>query len=617
MNALPDDTMDHDAARGTGEAMEVSTLPAWDRFVTARTSDAFCDAWLALICERFPAIRNAAVLVESADGKNYVPIAVWPSADAGMSRMGTAVGQALAERRVVIAPDQETPGILHVAVPISANERVAGAVAFELSGDAGIVPALLREVHWGSAWLSNLLGKRDQDMAIAAGERTTGIVHTLAVTLRHARFQQALFDLVNELRRRFTATRVAAGIIRDAHVTLAALSEAATFETSSPLVHAYRDAMAEVLDLAQTIEASGDAGGFRAHAELLRRTGAAYLLSVPIVHQQRIIAVLTLERETAFNEEERRWIDTFAALIAPVVEQRLLAERSSLQRVNDEGRRFWGAIVGPRHLVWKAVATLVALLILVLVAVPVDYRVSAKTVTEGEIQRVAAAPFEGFLSEGLVRAGDIVRNGQPLARLDDHELRMERIRWASERDQYDNKLREAMAQHDLTAIRVTGAQLAEAQAQLDLLDDKIGRATVRSPYDGVVVSGDLSQQVGTPVEAGKKLFEIAPLHSYRIILEVDEHDMAPVRVGQAGQLMLNGLAGGALPIRVVRVMPVATVKDGKNVYRVEAALTGRNQRVLPGMEGVAKVGVGRRQLGWVLLHSTFDWLRMQWWSWGL
>lgn len=273
--------------------------------------------------------------------------------------------------------------------------------------------------------------------------------------------------------------------------------------------------------------------------------------------------------------------------------------------------------MGPRHLVWKAVATLVALLILVLVAVPVDYRVSAKTVTEGEIQRVAAAPFEGFLAEGLVRAGDIVRNGQPLARLDDHELRMERIRWASERDQYDNKLREAMAQHDLTAIRVTGAQLAEAQAQLDLLDDKIGRATVRSPYDGVVVSGDLSQQVGTPVEAGKKLFEIAPLHSYRIILEVDEHDMAPVRVGQAGQLMLNGLAGGALPIRVVRVMPVATVKDGKNVYRVEAALTGANQRLLPGMEGVAKVGVGRRQLGWVLLHSTFDWLRMQWWSWGL
>lgn len=617
MNALPDNRMNHAEDPDTEATAAAPLLPAWERFVTARSSDVFCDAWLALICERFPAIHHAAALVEAADGKNYVPIAVWPAADADMSRMGKAVGQALGEHRVVIAPDAETPGRLHVAAPVSANDRVTGAVVFELSGDATIVPALLREVHWGSAWLSNLLGKRDHDLAVEAGERATGIVHTLAVTLRHARFQQALFDLVNELRRRFTATRVAAGVVREAEVKLAALSEAATFESSSPLVHAYRDAMAEVLDLAQTIEASGDAGGCRAHDALLRRTGAAHLLSAPVVHQQKIVAVLTFERETAFSDDERRWIDTFAALIAPVVEQRLLAERSALGRMNDEGRRLWGAIVGPRYLVWKAVAAVLALVIVVLVAVPVDYRVSAKTVTEGEIQRVAAAPFEGFLAEGLVRAGDTVRNGQPLARLDDHELRVERIRWASERDQYDNKLREAMAQHDLTAIRVTGAQLAEAQAQLDLLEDKIDRATIRAPYDGVVVSGDLAQQAGTPVEAGKKLFEIAPLHSYRIILEVDEHDIAPLRDGQAGQLMLNGLAGGALPIHVVKVMPVATTKDGKNVYRVEAALTAPDRRLLPGMEGVAKIGVGRRQLGWVLLHNAFDWLRMQWWSWGL
>ena len=609
MNALPETV----SAAPSNEP----TLPAWERFITARSSDVFCDAWLTLICERFPSMRHAAVLVEAADGKSYVPIAVWPAADADMSRMSEPAGKALAERRVIVAPAAEPVGCSHVAIPVQANDRVAGTVVFEMANDAAALPVLLREVHWGSAWLTNLLSRRDQDMATEAGERATGIVHTLTVALRHAKFQQALFDLTNELRRRFDATRVAIGLVRDADVRLTALSEAATFETSSPLVHAYRDAMAEAFDLAQIVDASGDAGGFRAHAALLRRTGSAFVLTLPVVHQQRVVALLALERESAFTDTERRWLETFVDLVAPVTEQRMQAERGSFARMHDEGRRAWAAVVGPRHLVWKAVAGLVLLLALVLAVIPVDYRVSAKTVTEGEIQRVAAAPFEGFLAEGLVRAGDTVREGQPIARLDDHELRVERIRWASERDQYDNKLREAMAQHDLSAIQVTGAQLAEAQAQQDLLDDKIARATVRAPYDGVVVSGDLSQQAGTPLEAGKKLFEIAPLHSYRIILEVDERDIGPIRDAQRGELMLNGLAGGAMPIHVVKIMPVATAKDGKNLYRVEASLDTPDRRLLPGMEGVAKVEVGRHKLGWVLLHNAANWLRLQAWTWGL
>ena len=253
----------------------------------------------------------------------------------------------------------------------------------------------------------------------------------------------------------------------------------------------------------------------------------------------------------------------------------------------------------------------------VLVFLPLPYRVSAKTVTEGEIQRVAAAPFEGFLAASFVRAGDTVAKGQPLAQLDDHDLRVERSKWASERDQYDNKLREAMAGHDLTAMQVVGAQLREAQAQLDLLDDKLSRVKVLAPYDGVVVTGDLSQQIGTPLEAGKKLFEIAPLHSYRIILQVDERDIAQVREGQDGQLVITGLAGAPMPFTVAKIMPVATAQDGRNFYRVEARLKQDSPLLLPGMEGVGKIGAGRRKLGWVLLHGLFDWLRLNLWSWGL
>jgi len=446
-------------------------LDGWSRFVMARTSAEFCDAWLAVLRDKFAVIAQAAILVESSDGQNYVPIAVFPQANSDMARMGEAVQRALSERRVVVQPCAEPAGLWHVAAPLLVHERIAGSVVLELSAHDDTLPLLLRELHWGSAWLSNLFARREHDAALAASVRSLGVLEAIAIALRHERFQQALFDLSNELRRRFNGTRAAIGLMRHGEVKLAALSEAATFEKSSPLVHAYAAAMNEACDLAQTVEAAApehDApDSFRAHTALLQRTGAGRLFTLPITQQARCVAVLTIEREAPapFGEDERKWLETFGALLAPVIVQRVDAERGSWQRLRDEARRFLAAVMGPRYLLWKAGTLAVTLLLALLVLLPVPYRVSAKTVTEGEIQRVAAAPFEGFLSASFVRAGDTVAKGQPLAQLDDHELRVERAKWASERDQYDNKLREAMAGHDLTAMQVVGAQLREAQAQ--------------------------------------------------------------------------------------------------------------------------------------------------------
>lgn len=601
---------------------EGRTPTGWERFLAARTSDTFCSAWLALICEKFPATRLAAVLVESSDGQAYVPIAVWPAANADMARMGAAVQKALGERRIVVLPVPEQPELLHVAMPISAHERIVGAAVLEVATDATALSPLVRELHWGSAWLSNLLGKRELDAAAEAHTRSMSILETIATALRHARFQQALFELSNVLRQRFDCSRVAIGLVRDARVKLGALSEAATFEKSSPMVQAYVDAMGETCDLAQVIEAARPVEGaapetYRAHAALLQRVDADALISLPVTHDAKTIAVITLERGhgMAFHEGERKWLEAFAALFSPVVAQRRDAERNSLQRLGDEGRRFWGALLGPRHLLWKAAGLLALLAVALLIWLPIPYRVSAKTVTEGEIQRVAAAPFEGYLAAGFVRAGDTVRKGQVLAQLDDHDLLVDRAKWTSERDQYSNKLREAMANHDLTAIRVVSAQLNEAQAQLDLADDKLARAKVRAPYDGIIVTGDLSQQIGTPVEAGKKLFDIAPLHRYRIILQVDERDIAQIRTTESGELEMSGLAGDPMPFTVAKIMPVATTQDGKNVYRVEAKLKHESSLLLPGMEGVGKIDIGPRKLGWVLLHGLLDWVKLKLWNW--
>ena len=84
--------------------------------------------------------------------------------------------------------------------------------------------------------------------------------------------------------------------------------------------------------------------------------------------------------------------------------------------------------------------------------------------------------------------------------------------------------------------------------------------------------------------------------------------------GTRGQLALSALPGQKLPLVVERVTPISTNEDGSNYFRLEAALEQPIAALRPGMEGIAKIDVGRRRLIWIWTHEMLDWLRLRTWS---
>jgi hypothetical protein len=129
------------------------------------------------------------------------------------------------------------------------------------------------------------------------------------------------------------------------------------------------------------------------------------------------------------------------------------------------------------------------------------------------------------------------------------------------------------------------------------------------------VTGDLSQSIGAPVERGHGLFEVAPLDAYRVILQVDERDIAAVAVEQPGSLLLQAFPDRPLPLTVTKITPVSTTREGRNYFRVEAQLEHTPARLRPGMEGVGKITIERRLLLWIWTHQAVEWLRLTLWSW--
>jgi RND family efflux transporter MFP subunit len=598
---------------------------AWGRFSAPRDSADFCSGWLAVVCGQIERVNAALLLLKAEQDGAFAVAAVWPDPSRNMQYLSAAAQKALTERRgVVLAADGVSPPVrdqpAFVGYPVEVSGDLCGVVVLDLArGTDHELQRALRLLHWGSAWLIDqfrLQALEDRDGRLG---RLSLATEVMATALQERRFAAAALAVANELAARLACDRVSIGFERSGSIEVQVISHTATFDRRTDMVRLIGEAMDEVLDLdvALVHPVPGDDIAAPAHGELARALGVAAVCSVPLKLDGRTIGVLTLERGagTAFDEASVELCRTVGLLLGPVLELKRDSERNLIARAGTAAAGWARVLFGPRHPGAKLIALVVAATLAYLSVAQGEFRVAARTAVEGAVQRAAVAPYDGYLAQSLVRAGDTVKAGQVLARLEDKDLRLEQTRWQSEREQLDRKYRQALAARDRAAVAVTAAQVSQAEAQLALVEERLARATLVAPFDGVVVSGDLSQLLGTPVEQGKVLFEIAPLDAYRVILKVDERDITHLRLGQRGELTLPAIPGEAVPFTVKQITSVATVQDERNFFRVEAQIEGPSERLRPGMEGVGKVSIDERRLIWIWTHSLLDWLRVSLWAW--
>ncbi|MFO0871640.1 MAG: efflux RND transporter periplasmic adaptor subunit, partial [Pirellulales bacterium] len=412
---------------------------------------------------------------------------------------------------------------------------------------------------------------------------------------------------------------------------LISISAVAHFDRRSAAVQAMEAALDEVV-LHQTVATWPPAAGAAAPASktlaaLAQQEAAQWILGVPLTVSELDAAVDPVGHGEARTREEKTaesprpmgallvlgetlpTAHDAARILLTAAAAPLAAALETLWR-REPGwlAKGWRTVLGNRGEKRRFLVGGGVLLALLSLSAPWPYSLSNDCRLEPVQRRFVASPFEGVLEEACVKPGDVVQEGDLLARLDGREIRWKRAALEADRQQASKKRDAAQAAHNYAEQQIAQLEIARLEVELRLLDHRAAHLEIRSPIAGVIASGDLERAAGAPLQLGQTLFEVAPLDRMLVEIAVPDDDVSHLRAGQSLEVRLDAFPGQIHSTTLVRVHPRAEVRDGVNVFVAEGPVNNTDGQLRPGMKGRARLSLGWRPAGWVLFHKPWEYL---------
>lgn len=581
--------------------------------------------WLAWLGPMLAGVGWLAV-VDTADSRSVVS-GKWPATERLPPGVGLLAARAAGNQKPAQAKLVESaqPHVLSIPLANSSFESPVRKQLVLLVGskqfDAVQQQTLIQMCRWASTWLDDPAGQQQAGRQRRDQQPVHLVTAMLDAMVRHRSVNAVAFAVVNAAVTELGCKRVSLGLVEQDRINVIAVSGQSHIDARRDVIRQLADAMYETVSYQGSLQYPSPRKDVQlvAHAGLFVNQGQHASLSVRLPCDGKDKAVVLLERAHCkkFNTADVATIENMLAPLASVLTLLQEANATPKQRLKQKVRKAAWRLRERDIAPAKAGVFIVFMLIFLAAFLPVPHRVTARAVIEAADRQVVVAPQAGYVQSSHVRAGDHVTAGQLLASLDSRALALEADKWRSERMKHEQKYATALAVHDRAELSRLRAEAVRIDAELALVQQQLERSELRAPFAGVLLSGDLSQSLGAPVQAGDVLFELASAKQFRLLLDVDERDAGFIASGQTAELRMASLPEKTWQAELEDVLPVAIVEQGSSVFRLPARLQQDASVLRPGMQGIARIHVGSRSLLWVYTHSLLDRLRLLAWQLGL
>jgi len=525
-----------------------------------------------------------------------------------------ASGQAVDAGRLVVQVLPAQPQISLISVPLLDVNRPAAqafTVALAIDGQPPEVFLLILQFLAGCYGLW-----REKQLGMGASPQTDRDGSTLSsdlvqILLSEADRDLACKQLLGQVKIFFGAQASALVRLNNGSVTgRIHFSEASDLKQNSTLARSLRQIAEECGMHGRPLAHAIHAGDDQLLPSLIMRElvielqAAGGALCIPVRDRSRmVVAALILTWQTPAPQAVQLLAEFCQC--EPIVAGLLHRNRPlSLMAPLTQLRQCLGQ--GKRGLVAAIIGLILAGLLL---AMPVNFQVRGESVLEPQEVRFVTAQFDATLKEVYVRPGTTVAKGMVLALLDEREIELEISSLLAEIHKA-RKLEDIhLASGSAALAQMAALERESLERKLQLQQDRLSRLSITSPVAGIVIQGDLERLSGSPVGKGQQLFELAPLARLVAQADIAETDIPYVNRGQQTRLQLDAMPGADIESQVDLVYPQAEIREGKNVFLVEAPVSNKDGQLRPGMRGSLVVEVGKKPLIFRLLRTP--WLYLQ------
>jgi multidrug resistance efflux pump/GAF domain-containing protein len=345
-------------------------------------------------------------------------------------------------------------------------------------------------------------------------------------------------------------------------------------------------------------------------------TGYRAFYSVPLVDDQGRVGVLLYESSAPdfLDLPHTEMIKILASQATVAIRNSLLYREvpliSLLEPLMHRKQKLLRTSKGRRQgLILGGIATA-----LFLIFCPMPMRLTGEATVRAQHMVTIGVPVGGNISTVFAHEGQRVEAGQVLASMND-------LQWRTDLTSAEARYRAALLTMESDLARgaaQAGADRAQTEylrAEVDRARSRIDNAQLRSPITGVVMTPSLQDAAGEHLDAGATFAQVLDLSSAIVDIAIPQSDAQLLRAGQSATIKLDSYPQRSWRGGVAAVSPQAVAGDGVRTFAARIPLANTDALLRSGMTGQAKIFVGYRRAGYVLLRRPALWVWQTLWNW--
>lgn len=183
--------------------------------------------------------------------------------------------------------------------------------------------------------------------------------------------------------------------------------------------------------------------------------------------------------------------------------------------------------------------------------------VRAPAVVKFAPMHVVRAPHDGFVRDVRVEGGETTTTGQPIANIENFELRNEAVGLQFSIQQSQLRTRYHREKNEIAAVQAEQESLAALISEFKQRRDQLAASSLTAPAQGKILTPDVQRLPGSFVQEGDELVSIGEETNKKIELSIAQEDVEFFRehVGSTVKAILRSPGHDAIECTLVRVEP--------------------------------------------------------------